>query len=251
MLSPQPYDRAPIIEAVIEVKFSALIEPDLLEKVNRRFAPDYPNEQRIQQLGVEINLDLGNSSNAPRAAVGSHSEGFRRAVMDENEIAMLMPTSFIISQLAPYQGWETFIKRFQRDWTTWKRDVGHRSISRIGVRYINRIDIPLNDKGTIEHRNYLNVWVQLPEHFGPTLAYAAQAVFELSNIKGKLVINTAVALPPPIPGYISFLIDLDLGREIDLPQRDDEMFQLLGEMRIEKNRIFEDCITEKARRLFQ
>jgi uncharacterized protein (TIGR04255 family) len=196
-------------------------------------------------------VNLSPDGNTAGTAVESQTEGFRRASTDQQEITLLMPGSLIVSQLAPYPGWDTFFGRFQRDWLSWKEAVSYNKVSRVGIRYINRIDIPATDSPIIMQEEYINVGVQAPDSLGPTIAYASQAVFGLPAIQSKLVVNTAVVLPPPIPGYASFLIDLDLGREEGVPQRDDMIFALLGQMRTEKNRIFEDCITDKARDLFQ
>jgi uncharacterized protein (TIGR04255 family) len=66
-----------------------------------------------------------------------------------------------------------------------------------------------------------------------------------------VLINSAVVFPPPVPGYLSFLLDLDVSRDSDTPQSDNEMFALLREIGVEKDSVFEACITEKARGLFK
>jgi uncharacterized protein (TIGR04255 family) len=80
-------------------------------------------------------------------------------------------------------------------------------------------------------------------------AYAVQAVLPLADIGCKLTLNSA-AVPSPILDHSSFLFDQDIAREIDPPQSDEAIYDLLNEIRVQKNKFFEACITDRARALF-
>ena len=126
--------------------------------------------------------------------------------------------------------------------------MGFQEISRIGVRYVNRIDIPVSGP-VLEQEEFLNVYPKLPDILGPMNAYAVQAVLSIKDIGCKLTLNSAV-VPSPILDHASFLFDQDIAREIDPPQSDDAISGLLNEIRIRKNKVFETCITDRARALF-
>jgi uncharacterized protein (TIGR04255 family) len=244
----QPYGRPPITEAVIEIKFAAALPADLLNAVNKAFSDSYPGEQILKM--VEVRLDMDGGLLQPKTNVGPEIVTYRRAASDQQELFVITPESLTISQLAPYPGWMVFFDRFRRDWTLWKRVASYHKIARLGVRYINRLDLK-GEGETIEYAPFINVAPSLPEQLGPTLSYAVNAIFPLARIGCKLIINSAVVVPPPVPGFTSFLLDLDISREGDVPQRDDEIFALLSEIRLEKNNVFEACITDRARELFE
>jgi uncharacterized protein (TIGR04255 family) len=169
--------------------------------------------------------------------------------MDQTELILLWPQSFIVAQLAPYPGWDNFFGRFARDWKTWKRGVGYRKVARVGVRFINRIDIPQVNR-VIEEADYLNAYAKLPDEFGPVIAYGVQAQF-LPDDKGcRLTLNSA-SVPSPLLDHGSVLLDLDVGVETNPPQNDEDIYTLLNEMRAKKNAAFEACVTHRARELFQ
>ena len=162
---------------------------------------------------------------------------------------LFQPNSVAVAQLAPYPGWEVFFPRFVRDWEAWKREAGYRQIIRVGVRFINRIDIPIVS-GLIEEAEYLSVYPKLPDSLGPVTGYGVQAQLPMQDIGCNLTINSA-AVPSPMLEHGSILLDLDIAKEVNPPQKDEEIFELLGRIRIKKNEIFEACITRKAKELFQ
>jgi uncharacterized protein (TIGR04255 family) len=245
-VASQAYKRPPITEAVIGIQFAAPVADDNLRRVSARFKALYPGEQEVKSLvGVHVVTQPGSK---PPLASAQETTGHRRASDDATEILLFLPDQLIVSQLAPYPGWETFFPRFMRDWTLWKREVGYLKLNRLGVRYINRIDLPVT-QDYIEQEEYVNIYVQLPQILGPTASYSAQAVLPLKDTNSQLVINTGV-VPSPLLNHVSILVDIDIGRIQDVPQRDEELFELLPRLRDAKNMVFETCITDRARELF-
>ena len=248
-MKPLSYKQPPITEAVIEIKFVTTFDPVRLDEANKKFAKNYPQHQAVKQQLIKINLPNKEQQGSKATAQREESVGHRRSDPDVTQLLLALPSSFIVSQLAPYSGWEAFFKRFVRDWNVWKRVMGHNEIARIGVRYINRIDIPVVDN-VARFEDYLNYYPHTPTSLDPVLAYAIQTENYLSNIDCKLTINSAV-VEAPILDHMSFVVDQDISREFNPPQKDSEIMSLLEQIRLEKNRIFEACITDKARARFQ
>lgn len=245
-MTQPPYPKAPITEAVIEIKFKSSADSADLEKVRQRLGSAYPQHQNVQTLSLNVNLPEG-QPDAPVTKI-DRTPGHRLASVDMTELLVMFDSAFIVSQLAPYTGWDSFLSRFVRDWAAWKRVMGYREISRIGVRYINRIDIPVAGQ-VVPYEDFLNVYPKLPQPFQLVAAYAVQAVLPLEEIGCKLTLNSA-AVPSPILGHSSYLFDQDIANEDDPPQSDEAIVVLLNSIRIEKNKVFEACITDRARELF-
>lgn len=247
-MSDQPYKRPPITEAVIEIRFETPLDGKNLNKTSEDFAPSYPCLEFTKNVAVEVNL--GQAEDAlPAAQFKDYQIGFRRSSPDLSEIILLWPGSLLVSQLAPYPGWEEFIGRFSRDWFIWKQSRGYRKISRIGVRFINRIDIEIVD-GIIDESQYLNVFPRLPDVFGTVIGYGIQVRLPAAEIGCNVTINSG-AVPSPLLGHGSFLLDIDVAIESNVPQNDSDVFGLIDRIRVRKNEVFEACITDKARELFQ
>jgi uncharacterized protein (TIGR04255 family) len=248
-LAAQPYSRPPITEAVIEIRLAVPLDTADIAKVNSDFAPLYPLEQPVKNVGVAVGMPI-NPEGRLIAQIQNEENGYRRTSLDVTEILVLWRAAFSISQLAPYPGWDAFFGRFKRDWSSWKKRIGYRRIARIGVRYINRIDIPLSGSMIIEESEYLNVYPHLPKDLGPTMAYGVQAVLQIAEIGSRLTLNSS-AVPSPLLDHAAFIFDQDIAKETELPQKDDDIFDLINQIRDKKNAIFEACMTDRSRELFR
>lgn len=243
--SPRPkgYKHPPVTEAVIGINFANNLSRELLRSASDKLAKNYPIHQDLQT----VNLDLKLSNLQDQGTVTPRLiEGHRRSSQDMTELALTMPTSLLVSQLAPYPSWETFSKRFARDWKLVKKAFGFQEMKRIGLRYINRIDIPIPGDSVIKHEEYLNVFPQVPDLLSPLHASAVQTVSYFEDIDCRLVLNWGV-VPSPILNHCSFILDLDLFRDSKVPQSDKTLFELLDVMRLKKNEVFEACVTQRAR----
>lgn len=241
---PEGYKYPPVTEAVIGVNFADDLSKTQLKSASDKLAKNYPIHQQLQNISV--NLDLSPQAGKNRKTITEIAElGHRRSSQDMTEIALALPNSLVVSQLAPYPSWATFSNRFKRDWKLMKKTLGYREIKRIGVRYINRIDIPATDQ-LVHNEKFLNVFPQVPEILGPLMAGAVQTTSYFEDIKCTLTLNSGV-VASPILNHISFLLDLDVSRELDVPQSDTDIFELLETMRVKKNEVFEACISQRAR----
>lgn len=247
-MSPMLYKHPPITEAVIGISFSSPIKQTDISSVNKKFHIHYPHHQPVSNFDVAVELS-NNQVNKPTTNINKKEDGHRLSTADMTQLLVLWPSSFSLSQLAPYPGWDDFLARFVRDWSVWKRTVGFQTISRVGVRYINRIDIPVTDS-IAKYEEFLNVYPKLPDSLDPILGYAVQVASELKDIDCLLKINSAV-VPSPILDHVSFVIDLDISKETDPPQSDNDIYDLLNKIRVQKNAVFETCISSRARELFQ
>lgn len=242
------YARPPITEAVIGVTFSSPMDSTQLASVTNAFKKNYPHKQDVTAFD-DLSLVFNAKDAGGNKANVKLKHGHRFSTDDQTQLIVLWPNSFTLSQLAPYQGWGNFIKRFERDWGALKRILGFQQISRVGVRYINRIDIPAT-ADVVEHELFLNIYPKMPDILNPLDAYAIQASVTLKDINCQLTINTA-SVPSPILGHVSFVIDTDIFSEQNPPQSDIDLIKLLNNIRAKKNQVFEACISQPARSLFQ
>ena len=247
-MSEQPYKQPPITEAVIGLRFAAPIETGDVEKVSAALKSFYPLQQPIRGIGVHLNVPPGREGATTAQPIETH--GSRLSTEDQTQIALVWPAQFIFSQLAPYPGWDVFFERFCRDWALWKRTLSYRKLTRIGVRYINRIDIPVATTPIIQHEEYLNIYPHLPAALDLVTSYSVVAQRPAPDIGCILTLNSSSA-PSPLLGHAAFIFDQDIAKEGDPPQNDEDIYALLNQIRVKKNEIFEACITPRARELFK
>lgn len=242
------YKRPPITECVVELRFDRPISHDIISNIVKKY-PKFPFSEAIQESNVEINVEI--NAKAGAAKVQHTLSGFKLSSVDRTEILMIKPFAISFVKLAPYEGWDSFFSELQSIWAVFEKfQQSKRKISRIGVRYINRIDIPVDGQSGISLERYFYLVPQLPQtHIANVLRFTSQTQIALGYEDMQATVNFA-SVPSPLINHISILLDLDLFREENIPQNSGNLWAFLGLLRNEKNRLFEASITDATRGLF-
>ena len=137
---------APVVEAVIhwraraEKPFSQALRSELETKF-----PDYEcHEQRELFIKAEV---TAKGPTAPKTAVTDNWDGFRLKGKDSAEgyVVQFKLDGLVVSRLAPYQNWETFETEAMRWWESYLEIAKPAVIDRLGVRFINRMNLSEGD----------------------------------------------------------------------------------------------------------
>jgi uncharacterized protein (TIGR04255 family) len=235
------YKHPPITEAVLELRFKSAASMEMIEKAVRRAAPRYFYTDPDNAVQLNINPE----KQAPE--ILAQWQGTKLSTLDRADIVIFRTSAYVCSRLSPYPGWDAFRKHAQEGWEDWKKVAGPTEVVRIGLRYINRIDVPAQ---VVKVEDYLTIVPLMPElGFGPITSYAMQIIRPLTVDDCYLILNSG-PIAPPLLDHLSISLDIDIYRESDIPRREDELWALIDKMRFHKNRVFESLITDKARELF-
>jgi uncharacterized protein (TIGR04255 family) len=127
---------------------------------------------------------------------------------------------------------------------------GLRSVSRLGVRFINRIDVPNAGNGIFRFEDYIAIGVNLPKRLENLSEYQWMVSLPFPERNAAGVVQSFSA-PPELPGTRAFMIDIDVFALNGLPSDIGSIMDRLQDMRVLKNEIFELTITDKAREAFR
>lgn len=239
---PTHYRRAPIVEAVVAFDFQSPVSFGDIKKATLSLPRGYAN--RLEDFSFQAKFDLEKNT----VEQSREPSGFRLTSGDQTEILVLSPQRVIVSKLAPYPGWDKFVDRVQRDWEWIREKLGVRALSRVGVRFINRIDVPSG----IPPFEFTTIGISLPGLVYQSLnQYSLQTSLIVDDERGiSLSVNSGTVLSP-VPNHYAILIDLDVGVAKNVPMRLDSLWQLLSTMRGIKNDAFEALITDRSRDIFR
>lgn len=239
------YRKAPILEAVLEFRWSSAKSLDelssvLLQSEFKEF------EEPTPRILVDAAFDV-------RAGSMSHEQkqlGFEAALRDGSEVVFLEEQKFVFVQRAPYDRWEHFSERaLSLLWptvSTLKVD----EFSRVGLRFVNRIDIPDSGGGGVSTDDYVTIKFDGPRHDRGIIEEFQMRVVkptERDGIHYALVLATTAS---PLPDHSAILLDIDVFTRTPIAAKVKDLIDTLGVMRSEKNDIFEECLTDRARGLF-
>ena len=244
-VSERQYSAPPIIDAVIELRFEEPVSEAIRESASKKLAAKYPVHEELTSQQVEVQFQA--TSIATHASIQDRFT--RRSSTDINGIVIVGSQILAVATGAPYPGWDTLFARLKEDWSIAKRAWKYRKLTRLGVRYVNRIDLSVDSKGIVEYEDFLALRISLPDAFPPINGYELAFQFALTELKCGATVRSGIA-PPAVPGMTSFTLDVDVWRVLDVPQKESEVFEVLSDMRAAKNELFETFITDRAREMF-
>jgi uncharacterized protein (TIGR04255 family) len=155
---------------------------------------------------------------------------------------------FSYSVIPPYDRWESFSGEAWTNWTNYKTVAQPVKTTRIGVRYVNRIDVP---SASIEIKDYLRTAVDVSPYLPQAVSsYFLQVVVPVSRFNASATITSTLA-PPPAENMTSLILDIDIWRIVELSldstEGNDSLREQLESLRVVKNYVFESCITDATR----
>ncbi|MGO9485157.1 MAG: TIGR04255 family protein [Rhodomicrobium sp.] len=243
-LSSAKYARAPITEAVIDIRSASVVSAKNQETVVRRLKRLYPNSNALQAFSVNIDTTGGH------VGLEQRPQGYRLSSDEQTDVVLVMPSGIATARLAPYPGWVVFKERSEFVWQIWRKSTTHHAVARIGVRTINRIDVPVDNKVQISLQTYLNFYPRTPALSStPMLGYMMQVILSTSTPKWTATVTSTLISPPPLLNHTSLLLDIDIFRTEEIPSNDTELWEVIEQARAIKNDIFERCITNETRKL--
>ncbi len=201
---PKPYPSPPVIEALCEFRFVSEKPWDLTIPglVYEKVKSEYP--KRRQQMGITLEF---------RSQPGGIEQRFSPAQPrtqfysdDESRLIQVGANLLVANQLKPYTKWADFRPRILEAFETYSQIATPDGIERIGLRYINRINV---ESPSIEIKDYFSFYPRVPpalpqKHSG----FIARVEIPYSKDKDRLLV-TLTSAQPEQPDTVSFVLDLD------------------------------------------
>jgi uncharacterized protein (TIGR04255 family) len=239
-----PYAKAPITESVLQLSVTGTATPEEQQKLVKRFSKVYPQHEILSAINVTINTTGG------AMTVGQQLQGHRVKSTDQADIVIIFPDGIAAARLAPYPGWD-FLRERAREWTEWRKGVEYRPLKRIGVRYVNRIDVPIKHAEIVDIDAYLKFTPRVPDFSKwPLNGFLMQITRPTALEHWTASITSTIVSPAPLINHVSMLLDIDVFRTEHIPGGDTDLWDCIDEARSLKNAIFEACITDESRKLF-
>lgn len=197
-------------------------------------------EQRTEFL-------IGAGGGSLKSLASGNPSALRFLREDEKALLVVGPDVISINFLRPYPNWPEFRASIEKAKVLYERVAKPKAFKRIGLRYINRIDLPEKE---VRIEDYLtavpSIPKQLPQTFGP---FMQRVELPLPSLPGTLILQSgshADAVEHP-----AFLLDLDCvtvaPEKIPLAAA----LEWIDQAHEQVETAFEACITDKTRSLFQ
>lgn len=235
------YKNPPVVEAVCEFRLSQntlwdLTVPGMFyEKVRE----DFPH--REQRVASEVELVREPHGFQQRIRTFEHILLFSE---DRKRIVQLGPRLLVINVLKPYPTWQGFKPIIEKAWKVLLEIVEVRGLERISLRYINEIKIP---EQSFELKEYFEFYPYIGKGLPQNLAsfiVGAEFIYEGEDDRCRLQLT-------PATGRDALILDIDYFLTNLQNVSSESVMDWIEKAHGRVEEIFEGCITDKLRAMFE
>lgn len=247
MAEREIFRNAPITEALLDIR---VILPDCtrLEQLltfhdcvrerypNKRDRKSWTGSIQVRDEGPEISGQSGGT------------DGYFFASLDGTNIVQCRLDGFTVNRLKPYDKWETFRDEAFQLWQNYVTIAGPTQITRVALRYINRIEIPLPIR---DFKDYIVTGPEIAPGLPQGLAgFFMQLTIPITELAAQAVITETIE-PVTETRKLPFILDIDVFKEAIFEVNQSEAWAALEQLHDLKNDVFFESVTPRARELFR
>ena len=246
----ETFKNPPITEAIIDIQAVPTpgVDLEILKDFHRGLESRFPLRQEhfgVPQIQVKI------EGGPPKISSSTGIDGFLFRSSDNQRVVQARLNGFAFNRLRPYDRWEKFSAEALELWEKYRTIAHPVNVTRIGVRYLNRIRLPLP---VLNCRDYCLLFPEFPKKFsGPAQDFFLHFSLRLPTFPDATAV-TKLAFEPLQPNatFLPLILDLDTFFQFAIcPPDSEEIWAKLGVLRNFKNFIFDSSLTEKAKDLFR
>lgn len=230
----------PIVEAVIDfrIRLKESIDASAFVNVSAEFKSNFQKVGLVKQHAFNLSVDAG-------AASGVSSETIQGARFDTDaadKAAIFTSEGFTFSHLKSYTDWAALKADTQAAWAEYSKLAHPLEIVRVGLRYINRIDLP----AIVEFNEFFtsapSLPPELPQVIGPFLS---RVLFPLPDGLGLGSLTHVYS--ESAASEATVILDIDIFQEnINYDANNSDIWNVLDKLRDQKNNVFFASVTEKT-----
>lgn len=240
------FRNAPITEALIDLRCELPPETDLT--VLARYQDDirdrFPDRRDRTAWQVEF---LGGQPEQIRSSGGQDGYLFESPV--EKKVVQARLDGFTFSKLKPYDNWVAFRDEAFELWRHYVDVARPKRVTRIAVRYINSINVPLPFQ---DFKEYILTVPEIAPSVNQLLGtFFMRLVIPYPEAEAVAIVTEAMEPVSENSQVAPLVFDIDAFREVDLDRDSDTVWQSLDALRQLKNEIFFNSLTNKAKDLFK
>lgn len=247
-MEPWPHlTRAPITEALIDIRVELPpnVNLETLSAFRGRVSEHYPTHRTrtAWQGRIEFNKDRKPKILEPAGGPDGHLLTSR----DGAQVVQARLDGFTFSRLKPYKDWEDLRNEARRLWNLYREIAQPAQITRIAVRYLNRLELP----GPVaKYSHHMNTFPSIASALPSNLTgFLMQLEIPFTSPTATVLVTEALDRGDDRP--IALILDIDAFRKEEISTDDPDLWTRLEELREIKNRVFFRSLTPETVELYK
>lgn len=201
-----------IVEALCEIHFQfpegRKWDPALFGEVFSAVLKDYPVLEPLSRLRLQ------QTGRAGELVPTEQMQTMRYKSKSGKKLIQLSRDHMTVNELPKYPGWGVMKKDIKKSWTSISNIVEPESITRIGLRYINRIDRTVSEEKASQ---WLKANEYVPESVLNSLPGFLSRVEVRTGINSRVIVTVGEIMMDEIPGQgLPIVLDIDAIMEKNL-----------------------------------
>lgn len=239
--------RAPITEALIDICVDLPSDVDLgtLSGFCDRVSENYPTHRTrtAWQGRIEFNKDRKPKILEPVGGPDGHLLTSR----DGAQVVQARLDGFTFSRLKPYKDWKDLRNEARRLWNLYRDIAQPAQITRIAVRYLNRLELPGPVARYSHHMNTIpSIASVLPSSL---TGFLMRLEIPFTSPTATVLLTEALDRRDDRP--TALILDIDAFRKEEISTDDPDLWTRLEELREIKNRVFFGSLTQETVELYE
>jgi len=253
MVEVYPLLKAPIKEAVIDVRCltGVKMEPALLKILGAEIG--YGGEaQEVNTMSFMVQPTVG-APPIPKVSEQVLVGGRFLSGADRNFVVQMRTDGMTFSRLQPYTKWDEIFPEASRLWAIFCAHMQVKEVSRIAVRYVNRLLLPQPDFSN-NPSDFLTPPPPLPNGIREDCKVAqwmSRFVIEGATEDVTATITQLSDTITESPDQYALIFDIDVFTQKDLPINPELLLPRFAQLRALKNDIFFAALTKRTLELFK
>jgi uncharacterized protein (TIGR04255 family) len=196
----------------------------------------FPVAKEIRQSQFQLKIDKDKPALAEVLAEGAL--GWRYERDDGSVVVQLRRNGITYSILKNYPGWNVLREAARDVWREFLAVSGAVKASRLAVRYINAISIPLG----ADYDEYLTTGPRVPKSVPPIVtSFMQRVLIPFEQDAATAIVTQTLEMPTP-----AAVLDIDVFTECSLEGTSADIWSRLEKLRDIADRIFFSSLTEKV-----
>jgi uncharacterized protein (TIGR04255 family) len=253
------FSNPPIVEAIFHlvVERDGEFDHETLKDYVNSISEDFPKRRENRLLGGDIQYDP-QKTDSITSSLSNVLQGYTVSSDNESSVIQVNSSSFSFSLLNYYEGWDVFYERANKYWQKYIEITSAKRISRLSLRYLNRIKIPFTG-GSFDLEDYVEVSPMLSSQSDDwsMAGYFMQiALVSKKYSPSRAILNQALGSPEKNTDqssmHVPLIFDTEVFQDINVDSHDNIIEYIFTDnLRCFKNDVFFENITEKTKELFQ
>src|SRR3990167_4928298 len=248
MPTPRHLQNAPITEAIIDFRVKA--RPDLRAEDFAGMKDQLSNRlPKLEEMrGLQATFQVLKGKGQPPVVQDLGLQGYFFRSQDEKIIAQFRIDGFTLNRLRPYTSWEDIFPQAMELWELYLKVAKPVEAVRLADRYINHVSLP---PGVQKFEDYLRGSPVIPPEL-PQYTSSFLTRVTIHDPLNDIAAHVTQALQPTGSAQrLTVILDIDAYKEAQLPPEDPAIERVFEQLRIFKNLIFFNSLTDETLRQFE